>query len=180
MASRASSASTISGISSVERGDMGSDRLLHTSAATASTSDVQQLSVDQRAAVDQVTETVTVEPLLQRRDPSQHEEQVVDPEMKGHVQIHQTQNGKRSWYHDWWFWEIAGALLSLASTVAIIIMLAVYNHQPVPVLRYGITLNAMLSVLSTIAKVRFKIDAMCALRSLLRIVVLMLDRLQCY
>ena len=74
-------------------------------------------------------------------------------EAKDFIQNHQPHQRTRSWYHDWWFWEIAGALLSLGSTVAIVVMLAVCNNRPLPVLRYGITLNAMLSVLSTIAKV---------------------------
>ena len=102
-------------------------------------------------------EIVTTEPLLQRKDSGHHEEQIADSE--GPIEVHPTRYESRSWYHDWWFWEISGALLSLGSTVGIVVMLAVYNHRPVPVLRYGITLNAMLSVLSTIAKVSLGIDA---------------------
>ena len=54
---------------------------------------------------------------------------------------------------DWWLWEIAGIILSLVVTAAIIIILAMYDGQPLPNWPYHITLNAMLSVLSTIAKV---------------------------
>ena len=46
------------------------------------------------------------------------------------------------------------ALMSLGSTVTIVVMLAVYNKKLLQVLRYGITLNAMLSVLSAIAKAK--------------------------
>ena len=126
---------------------------LHNSAVPISTSeDGQQPIGDQRAAADHVEEMVTTEPLLQRNHSSHHEEHVADSELKGPVEMHPMHYERRLWYHDWWFWEISGALLSLGSTVGIVVMLAVYNHQPVLVLRYGITLNALLSVLSIIAK----------------------------
>ena len=83
---------------------------------------------------------------------------IADYEMKDPVQTHQMHHGTRSWYHDWWFWEVAGALVSLASTVAIVLMLAVCNNKPLELVEDGITLNAVLSVLSTVAKVRLRID----------------------
>ena len=138
---------------------MEPEGLLHTPAGTISTSEGGQPIGDQRAAADQINDTVTTEPLLQRKGSDHHEEQIPNPELKDPVKLHPMQYERRSWYHDWWFWEIAGALLSLGSTIGIVVMLAVYNHQPVPVLRYGITLNAMLSVLSTIAKVGPKPNA---------------------
>lgn len=133
---------------------MEPEELLHDPSATISASECVQPIGDQRAGANHINETVTTEPLLQRRDSGHHEEASVNSESKGPVEMQ-----KRSWYHDWWFWEIAGALLSLGSTFGIVVMLAVYNHKPVPVLRYGITLNALLSVLSTIAKVSLEIDA---------------------
>lgn len=158
MASRVSSVSSISSLSSIRRQTVEPEELLRTPAATISTSEDKQPIGDQRAAADHTKERVTTEPLLQPKDSGHHEEQTADSD--GPVEMHSTHYERRSWYHDWWFWEISGALLSLGSTVGIVVMLAVYNHRPVPVLRYGITLNAMLSVLSTIAKVSLKIDAM--------------------
>ena len=154
MASPVSSVSSISRVSSLERRTGDSERLMLTAATTFSARDPEQPRFDQRAAASKVNETATVEPLFSRRSSGQHEEFILDHEAKDSAQTHQMNHDTRSWYHDWWFWEIAGALLSLGSTVAIVVMLAVYNNQPLPVLRYGITLNAMLSVLSTVAKVR--------------------------
>ena len=154
MASRVSSLSSVSSISSVERRTQDSNHFLHTPSAAVSAHDAQQPSIDQRAAVGQVDETATAEPLLPRHNPGQREEMIADYEMKDPVQTHQMPHRKRSWYYDWWFWEIAGALLSLASTVAIILMLAACNNKPLEVVEAGITLNAVLSVLSTVAKVR--------------------------
>ena len=55
--------------------------------------------------------------------------------------------------------ENAGTFLSLGSTVAIIFTLVVYHHQPVPVLRYGITLTTLLAMLSTFTKAYHEADA---------------------
>lgn len=166
MASRRSSLSSISSVSSTEIRTVDFEGLLFTPADLSSTNESEHPRLDQGAAVDQVDQAVTPEPLAQRKHPVQHGEDVQDSEPEDSVETNHMQYSRRSWYHDWWFWEIAGALLSLGSTAAIIIILAVYDHQPVPVLRYGITLNAMLSVLSTIAKVSSKINAMYKLGSL--------------
>ena len=153
MASRVSSVSSIFSVSSIEPRMQDSNHSMHTPSAAVSADDSQQPRTGQRTAADQVDETVTAEPLLARRDSGRREEMIADYEMKESVQTHQMRHGTRSWYHDWWFLEVAGALLSLASTVAIVVMLAVCNGKPLRLLRFGITLNAMLSVLSTIAKV---------------------------
>ena len=179
MASRGSSVSSISRVSSIGRQTVEPEGFLHTLAGTGSTSEPGQSRGDQRKATDQVNNTATTEPLLQCRDSSHHEEQLANSETKVPVETHRLQYGRRSWYHDWWFWELAGAILSLGSTVAIIVLLAVYNHQPVPVLRYGITLNAMLSVLSTIAKVSPKTEVIAKFLFLSEVVPLILSRLQC-
>ena len=157
MPSRVSSVSSVSSISSVERRTQDSHHFLHTPPVAVSAHDAQQPRIDQRAAVDQVDETVTAQPLLPRHNPGQREEMTADYEMKDPFQIRQRPHGKRSWYYDWWFWEIAGALLSLASTVAIILMLAAYNNKPLELVEAGITLNAVLSVLSTVAKASLRI-----------------------
>lgn len=62
-------------------------------------------------------------------------------------------SGNPSLFDDWWAWEIVAVMLSLAATAAIIIILAVYDGHPLPSWPYKITLNSLLSVLSTIAKV---------------------------
>ena len=152
MASRVSSVSSISSISSVERRTVDSGSFRHTH-VTDSKPDNEQLRIQEKSATDPVNVTVTEEPLLSRRESSHAEEQSADHETKAPIQTNQIHYGTRSWYYDWWFWEIAGAILSLGSTVAIVVMLAVCNNQPMPVLRHGITLNAILSVLSTVAKV---------------------------
>ena len=153
MASRESSVSSISSVSSLERRTVDSRHFQHAPTATLSTLDPAPPGEDSRATTNRGNEKVTAEPLLSRTDSGQNEEESVARGAKGSVQTHQTHYRTRSWYYDWWFWEISGALLSLGSTVAIVVMLAVCNNKPLPVLRYGITLNAMLSVLSTIAKV---------------------------
>ena len=153
MASRLSGVSSISSVSSIGRRNVDFEGFQHIPAATVSTHHAERSMGDQRDAAKEANETVVAEPLLPRSDLGQPEEYVGDYETKGPIQTHQAHYGTRSWYYDWWFWEITGALLGLGSTVAIVVMLAVCNDKPMPVLRYGITLNAMLSVLSTIAKV---------------------------
>jgi hypothetical protein len=75
-------------------------------------------------------------------------------EEKGaHVDSRCSYFAKRSWLWDWWLWEIAAIVLSLGVTAATVVILVMYEGQPLPSWPYNITLNAMLSVLSTIAKV---------------------------
>ena len=159
MASRVSSVSSLSSVSSDERRTVDSGHFHNTPTATFSTLDPAPPREDPRATANQVNEKVTAEPLLSRTNSGHNEEEGVDRGAKRPIQTHQMHYGTRSWYHDWWFWEVSGALLSLGSTVAIVVMLAVCNKKPMPVLRYGVTLNAMLSVLSTIAKVGPSLNA---------------------
>ena len=150
MTSRVSSVSSVSSgssVSSIERRTVDSNRFIPTPAAIPSAHDAEQ------PRVNQVIDTVTEELLLSPRTSSHQEHLISNHELKDPVHTHQMDYGTRSWYYDWWFWEAAGALLSLGSTVAIVAMLAVCDNKPMPALRYGITLNAMLSVLSTVAKV---------------------------
>ena len=53
---------------------------------------------------------------------------------------------------DTWFPEILAAILSITSTIAIAVVISVYNGKANPQLPYGITLNAVISVLGTAAK----------------------------
>jgi hypothetical protein len=48
-------------------------------------------------------------------------------------------------------WEVLAMLLSSGLLVAIIVVLARYNHSPQPIWRY-VSLNSMISWLSTISK----------------------------
>lgn len=145
--------SSVSSVSSIERRPVDSHSFLHTPAATISAHNAAEPSESQRFAAANVNDTVTEEPLLASGESGHHERLIANHKLNGPVHTQQVQYGTRSWYYDWWFWEAAGALLSLGSTIAIVAMLAVYNNRPMPALRYGITLNAMLSVLSTVAKV---------------------------
>ena len=58
-------------------------------------------------------------------------------------------------FRDWWLWELMGSILSILCMVAIVAILAAYDRKPLPEWPYSITLNSLLSILSTIAKVRF-------------------------
>ncbi len=65
----------------------------------------------------------------------------------------QSRRGEPSILYDWWLWELLGTALSLGATVAIIVILALWDGRPLSSWPYKVTLNTMLSVLSTIAKV---------------------------
>lgn len=58
---------------------------------------------------------------------------------------------KGFWGSSWTF-EILGCVISIAFLVAIIVVLFKYDGQPMPDWPYGITLNALVSVLSTVMK----------------------------
>lgn len=150
MASRVSS---ISSVSSIERRTADPHSFIHIPAVTVSAHDTEDPRIAQRLVAANVNDTVTEEPLLASGDSGHHEHLIANHKLSDPVYTPQMHYGTRSWYYDWWFWEAAGALLSLGSTIAIVAMLAVCNNKPMPALRYGITLNAMLSVLSTVAKV---------------------------
>lgn len=60
-----------------------------------------------------------------------------------------------SWYSDWWLPEILGWIISLLCMVAIIVVLNQFDNRPLPVWSYGITLNTVISILATIAKIAF-------------------------
>ena len=64
-------------------------------------------------------------------------------------------NAYSAWFRDWWLWELMGSILSIFCIVAIVAILAAYDRKPLPEWPYSITLNSLLSILSTIAKVSF-------------------------
>ena len=59
---------------------------------------------------------------------------------------------KSSWYYDWWFREILAILLGIGSTVAIVVILAMYDDKSLKDWPSKVTINTMLSVLSTVSK----------------------------
>lgn len=54
--------------------------------------------------------------------------------------------------YECWPWEVLSITLSVVATAAIVIAVSNYNHKPPPDLPYGITFNAIVSLLSTVAK----------------------------
>ena len=67
-----------------------------------------------------------------------------------------THSTLKSCYHtlftDWWLWEILAVLLSLSTFSTIIAILVIYDGSNVAQLPQGISLNAIISILSTISK----------------------------
>ena len=55
-------------------------------------------------------------------------------------------------FTNWWLWEILAVLLSLSTFSTLVIILIVYNGRNVAQLPQGISLNAVVSILSTISK----------------------------
>lgn len=55
-------------------------------------------------------------------------------------------------FTDWWLWEILALFLSLSTFAALVVILSVYNGRNVAQLPRGISLNAIVSILSTISK----------------------------
>lgn len=53
---------------------------------------------------------------------------------------------------DTWFYEILAIVFSLACFVSILGVLVAYNQRPAPSLSYGLTLNAIISILATASK----------------------------
>ncbi|KAJ5112561.1 hypothetical protein N7532_000606 [Penicillium argentinense] len=58
----------------------------------------------------------------------------------------------RGFWGSSWAFEILGCLTSIAFLIAIIVVLFKYDGRPMPDWPYGITLNALVSVLSTVMK----------------------------
>jgi hypothetical protein len=51
-----------------------------------------------------------------------------------------------------WLWELACLLFSVACLVSLVAILQTYNGQPNPQLSYGLTLNTIISILTTASK----------------------------
>ena len=53
---------------------------------------------------------------------------------------------------DWWLFELLSWLVSMISLTTIVVVLLVYHNRPIPEWPLSITLNSIISILSTIAK----------------------------
>ena len=53
---------------------------------------------------------------------------------------------------DKWYSKIVASFFSLACSIAIVVVLVIYDNKPTPKLPKGITLNAVVSVLATASK----------------------------
>ncbi|OAX81902.1 hypothetical protein ACJ72_03756 [Emergomyces africanus] len=64
---------------------------------------------------------------------------------------------RQNWYSrlvlDWWLWELGACVIGLLALVATIGMLAAYSGGRVPQLPENFTLNAIISILTTVVKV---------------------------
>lgn len=58
----------------------------------------------------------------------------------------------KAWFTNSWFTEVLAVFVSSACAGAIPVVLGIYNHEPVPRLPWDISLNTLVSVLSTTAK----------------------------
>jgi hypothetical protein len=56
------------------------------------------------------------------------------------------------YFDDWWAWEILAGLLATICIAIIIILLAVYDGKQQPELQWGITLNALIALITTVMK----------------------------
>lgn len=100
MASRVSSLSDTTSVSSIERRTVDSEGLLHTSVTAVSTNEAEQPRGDQGVAADEVSET---DPPIRLRNSSQGGEQIAEADTKDPVGTHRMQHDRRSLYHDRWF-----------------------------------------------------------------------------
>lgn len=65
------------------------------------------------------------------------------------------QSPRRTWMHltqDTWFNEVFLMVFSFFAFLAIIVVLAVYDHRPVPDFKYGLKLNTIISILAIASK----------------------------
>ncbi len=56
-------------------------------------------------------------------------------------------------FTNWWLWEIASWLLSTAALISIAIVLRVYDGKSLPRWPLGLTLNAFISLFSTLSRI---------------------------
>ena len=103
--------------------------------------------------LDTQSEALAHSEALLGRDHASHHTSSESAAKELHRKREDSRHHEPSWLRDWWLWELAGIISSLIVTMAIIVMLLKYDGRPLPSWPYSITLNAMVSVLSTLAKV---------------------------
>ncbi|KAF7517854.1 hypothetical protein G7054_g13667 [Neopestalotiopsis clavispora] len=59
---------------------------------------------------------------------------------------------RRDLFNDNWLWEILCTGLSVVCLIALVVLLKVFDQQPLPELRYGLTFNAIISILVTVSR----------------------------
>ncbi|KAJ8129133.1 hypothetical protein O1611_g4497 [Lasiodiplodia mahajangana] len=55
------------------------------------------------------------------------------------------------WVADYWIWELASWLLSTVFLASVIVTLSLHQNQPLPEWPFGITINALISILSSLS-----------------------------
>lgn len=98
-----------------------------------------------------------------------HHKPVGDASEQAHSLIYQTDSDHKSdfyvearnvtsqerpgrWHIHSWISEIVAIIASAASAIAIPVILGIYHHSPVPKFPWDLSINAIVSVISTIAK----------------------------
>lgn len=68
------------------------------------------------------------------------------------AQFHRSKARFTRYFDNWWAWEISAGLLATICLTTIIIVLAVFNNKPQPEMRWVITLNALIALITTVMK----------------------------
>lgn len=95
--------------------------------------------------------------LAQQRTPHRSEESSDHPVVPNEPQEKETDVKRRpSWistyYRNWWFWELAGALLSAACIMAVVVLAYKINNSSLAAWKLPISPSTMISTFITIAK----------------------------
>ena len=72
-----------------------------------------------------------------------------------------------SYFTDWWLWEIASVGASMTAMVAIIVILTEFDGRPLQQWTFGLTLNGVVAIFSTISKSAFMLaitECICQLK----------------
>ena len=79
------------------------------------------------------------------------EDEPLQPQPQPHPQPQRASRYARA-STDWWLWEVVSWLLSVASLISIAIVLRVYDGKLLPRWPLGLTLNAFISLFSTLSR----------------------------
>jgi hypothetical protein len=78
---------------------------------------------------------------------------ISDPKQKATPRLTQRKTLWEKYYDSWWP-EMGGVALSVACVIAMSITLKCFDNKPAPSMNFGLTLNAVISILATTSKVR--------------------------